>query len=48
MIYYKIVKFKNQLIQEKCIEDIIYLQLTEMEEQYVRFQRVHIQKYVDR
>ena len=26
---------------------IIYVQSTEMEEKYVRFQRFHIQKYVD-
>ena len=37
-------------LQDKCIEGIIYVhvQSTEMEEKYVRFHRVHIQKYVDR
>ena len=34
--------------QDKCIEGIIYVESTEMEEKYGRFQRVHIQKYVHR
>ena len=36
--------------QDKCIEGMIYVQVqfSEMKEKYVRFQRVHIQKYVDR
>ena len=38
------------MINIKCIEGIIYIyvQSIEMEEKYVRFQRVHIQKHVDR
>ena len=35
-------------MQDKCIEGMIYVQSAEMEEKYVRFQRVHIQKYIDR
>ena len=35
-------------IQYKCIEGIIYLQLSELEEKFPCFQRLHIQKYVDR
>ena len=34
--------------QDKCIEGIIYLQLSEMEERYMRLHRVYIQKYVER
>ena len=33
--------------QDKYIEGIIYVQLTGMEEKHMRFQRVHIQKYID-
>ena len=33
--------------QDKCIEGIIYAQLSEMEVKNLRFQLVHIQKYVD-
>ena len=36
------------VFQDKCIEGIIYVQLSEREEKYAHFQRVHIQKYVDR
>ena len=32
------------LTQDKCIEGMIYVQSTEIEEKFVRFQRVHIQK----
>ena len=46
-IKYDVMWVKANLKQDKCIEDIIFVQLSEMEEKYVRFQRVHIQKYVD-
>ena len=49
---YSLMKFCNLWLlkefEDKCIKGIIYLQLSEMEEKYMRFQRVHIQKYVDR
>ena len=35
-------------VKDKCIEGIIYVQLSEMEEKYLSFRRVHIQKIVDR
>ena len=34
--------------QDKCIVGIMYVQFSEMEEKYAHFQRVYIQKYVDR
>ena len=34
--------------QDIYIEGIIYVQLSDMEEKLARFQRVHIQKHVDR
>ena len=34
--------------QNRCIEGIIYVQLSDIEEKYERFQRVRIQRYVGR
>ena len=46
MICYNCLTGKNY--QDKFREGIIYVQSTEVEEKYVRFQRVNIQKYVER
>ena len=47
--YFSLFYFHNALIyQDKYIEGITYVQSTEMKEKWVCFQRVHIQKYVDR
>ena len=39
---YKYQFWKNIIYQDKCIEGITYIQMSEMEEKYARFQRVHI------
>ena len=39
---------KKTSAQDKCLEGIIYVQLSEMKDKYARFRRVHIQRYVDR